>query len=45
MQIADTITYCALATFPSTASYVIHVEVARPGADTIPFDFPYDHQP
>lgn len=45
MKIADTITYGAFAAFPSTMNYVIHIEVARPGADPIPFDFPYDHQP
>ena len=45
MKIADTITYGAFAAFPSTANYVIHIEIARPGADPIPFDFPYDHQP
>ncbi len=45
MEIADTITYGAFASFPLKSEYVIHIEVARPGADPIPFDFPYDHQP
>lgn len=45
MKIADTITYGGFVDFPSTAHYVIHIEVIRPGAAVVTFDFSYDHQP
>ena len=45
MKIADTITYGGFVSFPSPTRYTIRVDVARPNAALVSFDFSYDHQP
>ena len=45
MQIEGTVTYGGFVSFPSTAQYVVHLDIARAQAAPVSLDFSYDHQP
>lgn len=45
MSIAGTVTYGGFVSFPSTAPYVIRIDVEQPDGASASFDFTYNHQP